>query len=68
MNLTWAKVLSVTVTLLGIVSEVSKAAGEISLPGNWGIVVAGGGLVSADILQILEKLYPSAVPLTTKAV
>jgi len=51
----WAKVGSIALTVLGLISHASQMLGGAALPGQWGLIVAGAGLVSNDILHLVGQ-------------
>jgi len=49
-KINWGKILAAVTAGLGLVLQASQELGSISLPGKWNIIVAGAGLLAADIL------------------
>ena len=60
-KINWGKILAAVTAGLGLVLQASQELGSISLPGKWNIIVAGAGLLAADILHIIEKLTAAPV-------
>ena len=54
----WAHLASIGLAALGVISTVSGALGGIALPGRWGPIVMGAGLVSTNILKLCGKPAP----------